>query len=51
VLKHIVTHPAITCAIPATGDVAHLRENMAAASGPMPDEAMRKRIADHIGKL
>lgn len=51
VLKHIVTHPAITCAIPATSDVAHLRENMAAASGPMPDEAMRKRIADHIGKL
>ncbi len=51
VLKHIVTHPAITCAIPATGDVAHLRENMAAGSGPMPDEAMRKRIADHIGKL
>ena len=51
VLKHIVSHPAITCAIPATSDVAHLRENMAAASGPMPDEAMRKRIADHIGKL
>jgi diketogulonate reductase-like aldo/keto reductase len=51
VLKHIVTHPAITCAIPATSDVAHLRENMAAASGPMPDEAMRKRIADHIVKL
>ena len=51
VLKHIVSHPAITCAIPATSNVAHVRENMAAASGPMPDEAMRKRIADHIGKL
>jgi diketogulonate reductase-like aldo/keto reductase len=51
VLKHIVTHPAITCAIPATSNVAHLRENMAAASGPMPDEAMRRRIADHIAKL
>ena len=51
VLKHIVTHPAVTCAIPATSNVAHLRENMAAASGPMPDEAMRRRIADHIVKL
>jgi diketogulonate reductase-like aldo/keto reductase len=51
VLKHIVTHPAITCAIPATSNVAHVRENMAAASGPMPDEAMRRRIADHIVKL
>lgn len=51
VLKYIVSHPAITCAIPATSEVAHLRENMAAASGPMPDEALRRRIADHIGKL
>jgi diketogulonate reductase-like aldo/keto reductase len=51
VLKHIVTHPAVTCAIPATSSVAHVRENMAAASGPIPDEAFRRRIADHIGKL
>jgi diketogulonate reductase-like aldo/keto reductase len=50
-LKHIVTHPAVTCAIPATSSVAHVRENMAAASEPMPDEAMRRRIAEHIGKL
>lgn len=51
VLKHIVSHPAVTCAIPATSSVAHVRENLAAGSGPMPDEAMRRRIADHIGKL
>lgn len=51
VLKHIVTHPAVTCAIPATSSVAHVRENMAAAGGPMPDEAMRRRIQDHVGKL
>jgi len=51
VLKHIVSHPAVTCAIPATSNVAHVRENLAAARGPMPDEAMRRRIADHIAGL
>ncbi len=51
VLKFIVSHPAVTCAIPATTSVAHVRENMAAAGGPVPDEAMRRRIADAIGRL
>ena len=51
VLKFIVSHPAVTCAIPATSSVAHVRENMAAASGRMPDEALRQRIAQHIEKL
>lgn len=44
-LKFVVSHPAITCAIPATSKVAHLRDNMKAGLGAMPDEAMRKRIA------
>lgn len=51
VLKYIVSHPGVTCAIPATSKVAHVRENMAAATGRMPDEAMRQRIAAHIQKL
>ena len=51
VLKHIVSHPAITCAIPATSHVDHVRENLAAASGPMPDAALRRRIESHIDKL
>ena len=51
VLKHIVSHPAVTCAIPATTSVAHVRENLAAASEPMPDEATRQRIARHIARL
>lgn len=45
-LKFVVSHPAITCAIPATSKVKHLRDNMAAGHGPMPDEAMRKRIVE-----
>jgi diketogulonate reductase-like aldo/keto reductase len=51
VLKFIVSHPAITCAIPATTRVDHVRENMAAASGPLPDPAMRKRMADYVEAL
>lgn len=50
-LKFIVAHPAVTCAIPATSKVAHVRENLAAARGPLPDAALRRRIAEHIGKL
>jgi diketogulonate reductase-like aldo/keto reductase len=50
-LKFIVSHPAVTCAIPATADVAHIRENMGAAYGRLPDESMRRRMAAHIGPL
>lgn len=50
-LKFIVSHPAVTCAIPATSSVDHVRENLAAARGPLPDAALRKRIASHVEKL
>jgi diketogulonate reductase-like aldo/keto reductase len=50
-LKFVVSHPALTCAIPATSNVAHVRENMAAASGPMPDEAFRRRMAADVEKF
>jgi diketogulonate reductase-like aldo/keto reductase len=50
-LKFIVSHPAVTCAIPATSRVAHLRENMAAARGPMPDAALRRRMAADVAAL
>ncbi len=51
VLKFIVSHPAVTCAIPATSRVDHVRENLAAARGTMPDEAMRRRMAAHVASL
>jgi diketogulonate reductase-like aldo/keto reductase len=51
ILKFIVSHPAVTCAIPATSKVAHVVENMAAATGPLPDAAMRRRMAAHVGEL
>ena len=49
-LKFIVSHPAVTCAIPATTRVDHVRENMAAAQGPLPDDALRRRIADEVAR-
>ena len=50
-LKFIVSHPAVTCVIPATSSVAHVRENMGAAYGRLPDESMRRRLIAHIEKL
>ena len=50
-LKFVVTHPAVTCAIPATSQVVHLRQNMAAAHGPMPDAALRARMAREVAAL
>lgn len=44
-LKFIVSHPALTCAIPGTSKVEHLRDNMKAALGRLPDEKLRARIA------
>jgi len=51
VLKFIVTHPAVTCAIPATRQVAHVRQNMGAATGRMPDAALRARMARDMAAL
>lgn len=49
-LKWIVAHPAVTCAIPATSKLAHLQENMRALSGPLPDAALRRRIAEDYAR-
>ena len=43
-LKFIVSHPAVTCAIPATSRVAHMRENMGAGFGRLPDAETRRRM-------
>ncbi len=48
-LKFVVSHPAVTCAIPATSQVAHMQENMGAAYGRLPDPALRKRMAQLFG--
>ena len=48
-LKFVVSHPAITCAIPATSRIEHLRDNMVAGLGRMPDDKMRAQIAASAG--
>jgi len=50
-LKFIVSHPALTCAIPATSQVPHVIENMGAAGGPLPDAAMRARMISYVEAL
>lgn len=47
-LKYIISHPAVTCAIPGTGLPAHMLDNIQAAYGRLPDEAMRERMVKAI---
>jgi|SRR6056297_712686 len=50
-LKFIVSHPAVTCAIPATTRVDHMGENMRAGAAPMPTPEVRKRMIRHVEAL
>jgi len=50
-LKFVVAHPAVTAATPATRRVEHVIDNLGAAVGRLPDEAMRRRMAEHIAAL
>lgn len=50
-LKFVLSHPAVTVAIPATTEPAHVRENKAAARGPLPDQALRNRISERVKAL
>lgn len=50
-LKFVISHPAVTCAIPATRRIDHVRENLGTARGRLPDDAMRRRMAGHVAGL
>ncbi len=50
-LKFIVSHPAVTCAIPATSKTTHMLDNLQAGTGVMPDESMRTRMLYYIQAL
>ncbi len=50
-LKFIVSHPAVTCAVPATSRVDHMAENMGALRGPLPDARMRRRMVEYVEGL
>jgi diketogulonate reductase-like aldo/keto reductase len=51
ILKFIISHPAVTCVIPATTRIDHVQENLGAARDPLPDAAMRARIVAHVERL
>ena len=50
-LKFVVSHAAVTCAIPATSKPEHMDENMEAGVGALPDAAMRRRMIAHFESL
>lgn len=50
-LRFVSSHPAVTCVIPATSRVDHMRENMAMLHGPRPDQAMRQEMIDYVSGL
>ena len=50
-LKWVISHPAITCAIPATNNPQHQSENIGALKGPLPDKEMRARMVRHMESL
>ncbi|MCB0632897.1 MAG: aldo/keto reductase [Lewinella sp.] len=47
-LKYIVSHPAVTCAIPATSKVHHMEDNMQAGYGRLPDEKVRQEMVKYL---
>jgi diketogulonate reductase-like aldo/keto reductase len=50
-LKYILSHPAVTCVIPATSNPEHLKNNMQAGYGRLPDESTRRRMVEYIKEL
>ncbi|MGE7418068.1 aldo/keto reductase, partial [Methylobacterium tarhaniae] len=44
-LKYVVSHPAVTCAIPGTADPGHMAANLRAGTGALPDDSLRRRMA------
>lgn len=50
-LKFIVSHPAVTCVIPATSKPYHMQDNLEAGFGRLPDAATRKRMIDFMKTL
>jgi diketogulonate reductase-like aldo/keto reductase len=50
-LKYVISHPAVTAAIPATTNPVHVAENIGAMTGSLPNKAMRARMVKHMESL
>jgi len=49
-LKYVISHPAVTCAIPRSTKVSHLVDNQGAGRGRLPDAAMRRKMEEYWDK-
>ena len=49
-LKFVLSHPAVTCVIPGTGKPEHMRDNVQAGLGALPDATLRERIAQAVAR-
>lgn len=47
-LKFVLNHPAVSCAIPGTGNPAHMRDNVRAGFGPLPDSTLEARMLELV---
>jgi aryl-alcohol dehydrogenase-like predicted oxidoreductase len=50
-LKYLLGHPAVSCVIPGTRRVSHLKDNVRAGMGRLPDAALRKRMVEYLETL
>ncbi|MCB2377526.1 aldo/keto reductase [Hymenobacter sp. BT635] len=50
-LKFILSHPAVTCVIPGTGNSQHLASNLRAGTGALPDATLREKMAAYVRSL
>jgi len=50
-LRFVISHPAVTCVIPATSKAQHMIDNAAAEQAPLPDEQQRRRMAEYWAAL
>ena len=50
-LKFVISHPAVTCAIPATSKPHHMLDNLEAGFGRLPDQSTRQRMIDFMATL
>jgi aryl-alcohol dehydrogenase-like predicted oxidoreductase len=50
-LKFMLSHEAVNAVIPGTQDAAHMKDNLGAGQGRLPDAAMRKRMAEFVETL
>ncbi len=50
-LKYLLGHPAVTCVIPGTSRITHMKDNLQAGMGRLPDTAMRRRMTEYLASM